>query len=163
MGRVELGRGIGGRILVRLAPVGLLAVTLAACASAGSGVGSSASTAQATAQVPPAPVVEAVAQARTKGTVTGLVEWVKTTTRTAAAITRDGPGSADVPIYAVQIHGHYVLEPVPRPPGATSPSGTDLVVFVPIPNNDNGGAGVLLTHTPVDLSPYGTFHTFQPG
>ena len=148
---------------MRLAPVGLLAVTVAACASAGSGVGSSGSAPLATASVPPAAVVEAVAHARTDGTMTGLVEWVKTTTRTAAAITHDGPGSADIPIYVVQIHGHFVLDEVPRPKGATSPSGTDLVLFVPIPNNDNGGAGVSLRHTPVDLSPYGTVHTFQPG
>jgi hypothetical protein len=48
-------------------------------------------------------------------------------------------------------------------PTLAAPTGTDLVVFVPIPNNDKGGAGVLLTTSTVDLSPYGDVQALQTG
>jgi hypothetical protein len=112
---------------------------------------------------PPAAVLVAVEQARTEGTVSGTVEWIESTSRSVAALSHDGPGSPDVPVYVVQLHGHFVLDSAPRPSLAAGiPSGTDLVLFVPIPNDDNGGAGVRLADDKVDLSPYGAVQTFQP-
>jgi hypothetical protein len=111
---------------------------------------------------PPAAVLQAVTEAKTEGTLTGPVEWVLTTSHRVASLSHDGPGTADVPIYAVHMSGEFVLNSAPRPAGAKSPRGTEMVVFVPVTSSDQGGGGLLLNDQPVDLSPYGEVHTFQP-
>lgn len=140
------------------------ASALAACgqvAPAPSDFASPSATQTATAAVP-APVMKAVARARSDGQIEGPVEWISTTTQRAAAIDHTGPAEPDVPIYAVQIRGRFTLDNVPRPSGAQSPHGTVLVVFIPIENSDQGGVGLTLTESTVDLSLYGTVHTFAP-
>jgi len=120
------------------------------------------STATASAIAPPAAVLQAVAEAKTEGTVSGPVEWVRTTSQKVAALSHDGPGSPDIPIYAVHLSGHFVLNSAFVPPGGKIPTGTELVVFIPVASTDQGGDGVLLNDGPIDLSPYGEVHTFQP-
>jgi len=140
------------------------ASALAACgqvASAPSDFASPSATQTAAAAVP-APVMKAVARARSDGQIEGPVEWISTTTRRAAAIDHTGPAGPDVPIYAVQMRGRFTLDMTPRPVGAQSPSGTVLVVFIPIEDSDQGGVGLTLTESTVDLSLYGTVHTFAP-
>jgi len=140
------------------------ASALAACgqvAPASSDTASPSTTQTATAAVP-APVMKAVARARSDGHIEGPVEWISTTTQRAAAIDHTGPAEPDVSIYAVQIRGRFTLDNVPRPSGAQSPHGTVLVVFIPIENSDQGGSGLTLTESTVDLSLYGTVHTFTP-
>ena len=141
------------------------ASTLVACgqvATAPSDAASPSATQTTTAAVP-APVMKAVARARSDGQIEGPVEWISTTTQRAAAIDHTGPAEPDVPIYAVQIKGRFTLDNAPRPMAAArSPHGTVLVVFIPIGNPDRGGAGVSLAESTVDLSLYGTVHTFAP-
>lgn len=113
---------------------------------------------------PPASVVRAVEQACGEGTVTGSAEWVRTSTRRVESVISDGTGpAADVPVYAVHLHGDFVLDSAPRPLGAKSPSGTDLVLLLPIADNGQGGGGLTLTRLPVSLSGSGEVHTFDPG
>lgn len=106
----------------------------------------------------------AVQQAATEGTITGPVEWIESTSHRVAALAHEVPGSRDIPVYVVSMQGHFVLDSAPRPSLAThSPEGTSLVVFIPIPNNDDGGGGVVLTNGKVDLTPYGEVQTLQLG
>jgi len=141
------------------------ASTLAACgqvATAPSDTASSSATRTAAVTVPAA-VMKAVARARSDGQIVGLVEWISTTTQRAAAIDHAGPAEPDVPIYAVQMRGSFILDNAPRPMGAAcSPHGTVLVLFFPIENSDRGGSGLTLTEATVDLSLYGNVHTFAP-
>jgi len=106
-----------------------------------------------------------VAQAKAEGTVTGPVEWITTTSQKVAPLSHVGPAMPDVPIYAVHISGNFVLAGAPRPYGggsSSAPKGTQMVVFVPIGNGEQGGGGMILTNQPIDLTPYGKVHTFQP-
>ena len=141
------------------------ASTLAACGQVTTTPSDTASprATQTAAPAVPAPVIKAVAQARSDGQIEGPVEWISTTTQRAAAIDHLGPAEPDVPIYAVQMRGRFTLDNAPRPMGAArSPHGTVLVLFIPIENFDRGGSGLTLTEATVDLSRYGNVHTFAP-
>lgn len=150
---------------VGLVAVGVLA--LAGCTSALPDVptpshSTSAAAPAVAASIPPPAVVDAVKRAQSEGKITGTVQWVTTSTMKAQAITRTGSGAADVPIYAVQMRGWFVLGSAPRPPGATSPTGSVLVVFVPMGDDSAGGGGAMLSNSPVDLSAYGDVRTYKP-
>jgi hypothetical protein len=109
----------------------------------------------------PAKVVAAVTNARRDGTVSGPVQWVATTTRGFSSVSGSGPGAADVPIYVVEMQGHFVLNSAPRPPGAKSPQGSSMMLLVPMGDGAQGGAGVLLRPTATDLSAFGVVHWFR--
>jgi hypothetical protein len=110
--------------------------------------------------VPPA-VLEAVEGAQTFGHIDRPVEWIVTTEQGAAPLDHSGPGAPDIPIYAVQLRGRFVLTGASGPAGANfTPTGTVLILFVPISNPDRGGSGVELSNAVADLSRYGTVHAF---
>ena len=151
------------RSIVTAAAVAAVGLTVAACTSAtapsiASSSGSSAPLVESTA---PAKVVAAVADAHRDGTVTGPVQWVATTTTSFASVSGSGPGAADVPIYVVEMQGHFVLDNAPRPPGAKSPRGSIMILLVPVGDGAQGGAGVLLRPTVTDLSSYGDAHWYR--
>ncbi len=108
----------------------------------------------------PAKVVAAIAQARREGTVTGPVQWITTSTQGFARVSGAGPGAADVPIYVVEMQGHFVLDNAPRPLGARSSEGSTMIVLVPLGDGEQGGAGVVLGATVTDLSSYGDVHWY---
>ena len=123
----------------------------------------SSSATRTAADAVPAPVMKALARARSDRQIVGPVEWISTTTQRAAAIEHTGPAEPDVPIYAVQMRGRFILDNAPRPMAAArSPHGTVLVMFIPIGNSDQGGSGLTLTESPVDLSLYGTSGAHAP-
>ena len=109
----------------------------------------------------PAKVLAAIGAARREGTITGPVQWVSTSTRRFARASGDGPGAADVPVYAVEMQGHFVLDNAPRPYGAKSPEGSVLIVLVPVGDGDQGGGGVLLRSAVTDLSSFGDVHWYR--
>jgi hypothetical protein len=122
---------------------------------------SPASSAPAIESTAPAKVVAAIADARREGTITGPVQWVSTSTKGFASVSGSGPGAADVPIYAVEMQGHFVLDNAPRPSGAKSPEGSIMIVLVPVGDGEQGGAGVLLRPTVTDLSSFGDVHWYR--
>lgn len=98
------------------------------------------------------------------GTLTGSVEWVRTTTHRAASVTQAQAGAKDIPIYVLQARGHFRLDNVPRPSsGAKSPEGTVLLTFFPVEEDrPEGASGLQLSSTVTDLSPFGEVSTFDP-
>lgn len=108
----------------------------------------------------PAKVVAAIAEARREGTITGPVPWITTSTQRFARVSGDGPGAADVPVYAIELQGHFVLDNAPRPLGARSPEGSTMIVLVPLGDGELGGAGVVLGATVTDLSSFGDVHWY---
>lgn len=112
--------------------------------------------------VPPSAVRSAVTQAEANGTISGPVEWVETTTTKVSPLTGE-VGMPDVPIYVVHMTGNFVLN-IPAGYGTTPKPeiGTSMVVFIPLGDASQGGGGIMVNDQPLDLTPYGTVHTFQP-
>jgi len=96
-----------------------------------------------------------------EGTITGPVQWVSTSTKGFASVSGSGPGAADVPIYAIEMRGRFVLDNAPRPAGAKSPEGSIMIVLVPVSDGDQAGGGVLLRPTVTDLSSFGHAHWYR--
>ena len=112
---------------------------------------------------PPA-VMAAVKSAQRSGDVQGPVQWTRSTTQKAATLTQAQPGDRAVPIYVVQMQGRFRLDTAPRPPGAHSPEGTVLTVFVPIEGDPpQGASGLQLAYRATDLSPFGAVHSYVLG
>ncbi len=145
-------------------PVAAFCLGMAGCASATApsiATTSSASSPPVVESTAPPKVVAAVADAHRDGTVTGPVQWVATTTKGFASVSGSGPGAADVPIYAVEMQGHFVLDNAPRPAAAKPPEGSIMILLVPIGDGAQGGAGVLLRPTVTDLSSFGDAHWYR--
>lgn len=111
---------------------------------------------------PPPAVLSAVADAQSFGPIEGSVQWTTSTTQRAAALDGTGPGTADAPIYLVQLRGRFELSTAPRPPGANSPRGSVLLLFVPVGGSQTYGGGVVLSYKTVDLGVFGPVNTFLP-
>lgn len=107
-------------------------------------------------------MLAAVGEAQSFGPIEGAVQWTTSTTQRAAALDGAGPGAADVPIYLVQMRGLFVLSTAPRPPGATSPRGSVLLLFVPNGPSQKYGGGLTLSNKTVDLGVFGPVNTFLP-
>ncbi|HET7278769.1 MAG TPA: hypothetical protein VFJ22_11860 [Dermatophilaceae bacterium] len=86
----------------------------------------------------------------------------QSTTQRAAALDGAGRGAADVPIYLVQMRGRFELSTAPRPPGATSPRGSVLLLFVPNGPSQKYGGGLTLSNKTVDLGVFGPMDAFLP-
>ena len=161
-------RGRGPMRLTIVTRLRLLAVAvglgLAGCSSSTS---TAISTTSPTSSAPvfestaPDKIVAAIADARREGTITGPVQWVSTSTKGFASVSGSGPGAADVPIYAIEMRGRFVLDNAPRPAGAKSPEGSIMIVLVPVGDGDQAGGGVLLRPTVTDLSSFGHAHWYR--
>jgi hypothetical protein len=111
--------------------------------------------------VPVPPLVMAAAlDARREGTVVGPVQWLRTTSKAAEAFSGYTPGRPDQQIYLVQVQGQFVLDSAPRPMGAPSPTGTAMVLVIPLVTSDQGGGGLRMGQGPMDLSYLGDVHSF---
>jgi len=144
----------------------LTCATVTGCADGSRAGGPSASSPSSSLvqySAPPAAVVAAAQRLYQSGTLSGRVEWVRTTTQRAARLTQAQPGARDIPIYVLQARGQFRLDNVPRPPGAKSPEGTVLVTFFPLEGDPpEGASGLQLSSTVTDLSPFGEVSTFDP-
>ena len=144
----------------------LTCAPIAGCADGSRAVNpstSSPSSSLAQYSAPPAAVLAATQRLYQSGTLSGRVEWIRTTTQRAASLTQAQPGAKDIPIYVLQARGQFRLDNVPRPSGAKSPEGTVLLTFFPVEGNPpEGASGLQLSSTFTDLSPFGEVSTFDP-
>jgi len=54
--------------------------------------------------------------------IDGRIEWIQTTANGALPILPDFRRNPDVPIYVLQMHGHFFVETTGGPTGATAPA-----------------------------------------
>jgi hypothetical protein len=110
--------------------------------------------------VPRAVLALAAAQARSYGNRGPTrVEWVKTTRQ--KAVSAENAGRVDggkLPVYFVVLHGHFVYDGAPRPPGAQSPRGRILTDTIEIKTGRTLDFG--LGNGEPDFSKVGTPHHF---
>ena len=113
---------------------------------------------QAVQAVPPAEVAATIEQARADGTIDGPVRWVRTTYGAAAPVVgaTSAANDAAMPVYLVQFHGQFTVQDAHMPtPDAPVPTGTDMLVIVPVGPSDGTGGGVRLSNAAIDLARYG--------
>ena len=142
----------------------LTCATTAGCGDPDESIASASATATVDeAHTPPPAVMQAAQRFYQSGTVSGQVEWIRTTTQKAASLTQAQHGARDIPIYVAQAHGQFRLDNVSRPLGAESPEGTVLLTYFPVEGDPpEGASGLQLSSTPTDLSPFGHGGTFAP-
>jgi len=103
----------------------------------------------------PVEVQAAIASARKSGTITGTVQWVKTTTAAASAITGiQNPDHAGQQMYVVQMRGQFGSSP------ASAPRRDNVfLAFLIIAPNGTGDHGTNVSEKIENLSALGPVHT----
>jgi hypothetical protein len=132
-----------------------------------------ASAARAALPVPALVRAAAAGAVSAEDVVEGDVMWVRTTTDAYYGSSATGYHDKDVPIYVVQLRGHFIAEGIPLPiwnkgDGTVSlpdyPEGEELRLIVPLLDASNFGGGEELgISNPVGLDAFGPVGAFSLG
>lgn len=118
--------------------------------------------------VVPTKILDTLREWQAQGTrIDGRIEWIQTTANSVLPILPDLTITPDVPIYVLQMHGHFFVQTTGGPPGATAPpvpfiDGT-AVITVAVGKSPIGAGGRRVTRgqNDVNLESVAPVHSFS--